>query len=85
MKIFEAATRKVKKAVENIGKTASDGAIDNVKRLAIDAMPVVMALGSFAIALAMCKSTEHSNSQWGLPDVQTMHVTINNYYNHQEG
>lgn len=72
MKIFE-------KVAKKLGKTASDGAIENVKQTAMDILPAILNIGGL-IVTGFIFSRRSKNDELAIPDVQTMHITINNYY-----
>lgn len=72
MKLFE-------RVAKQVGKTASDGAIENVKQSLLDALPTILSIGGMVMTAVMCMHGR-KNKKEVLPDVRTISIITNNYY-----
>lgn len=74
MKLFEKLTKK-------FAKTASETVKTEVKKKALDLLPIGIGLGGAAVGLLIFKKTGAiDNATDDLPTYRTINITTNNYY-----
>lgn len=73
MKILDKFFRKA-------GKTASDGAIENIKTAVSDFLPTIIAVGGVLITAIACSGHASHSEEAVIPAFRDLNITTNNYY-----